>query len=84
MARNQWNKINNAKVQARRRAYTRDVLIKNCSLAEKALSEKEIEDVVSKILAKTGLIPGAAFRKATLDAAMKSGRVIVYIWMSKR
>ncbi len=75
----------NAKVQDRRRAYTRDVLMKNCdpTIAAAVLSPEEIEDEVRSILAKTGLIPGAAFKKATLDAAMKSGKLIVYLWMSK-
>ncbi len=82
--RNQWSKINNAKVQARRRQYTRDVLMKDRNNEKILLSPDDVEDEVRSILAKTGLIPGADFDEDTLEDAMSSGQVLVYIWMSKR
>jgi hypothetical protein len=47
-------------------------------------SDVDIEAEVAAILGKQGLITDPGFVHYTLDGALSSGTVIMYIWMSKR
>jgi hypothetical protein len=61
-----------------------ELMLKDPDMSQTVQTQVDIEAKVIDILAKRGLIPGPGFVQYTLDEAMSSGKVLVYIWMSKR